>query len=766
MKFTTKGRTLAKLQQKGFNIPKLILINQKDFLNNKNKILFRISNLFKNKIALRSSALNEDSDKGSLAGKYLSFLNVDPKNIYELNDKLIKIINSYKNNRNNNEVIVQEMINDCKISGVCTTVDLHNYLPIINVNYDKNSRTDTVTSGHNNSNTFTIFKKKIKYIKNKKFKNLLLIVKRLQKIFDTDLLDIEFAINNKNKIFILQVRKIIILRNKKILSYKVYERILKKLEKKILKLQEKNYDLYGNTNCFGVMPDWNPAEIIGIKPKPLSLSLYKELITDHIWSKNRHQYGFKNLEAHHLITTFFGTPYVDVRVDFNSWIPKDLNSEISKKLVNFYLKKFKNNSNLHDKIEFKILFTCFAANTSLRLKGELTSNFNKAEIIKIKNSLKKINNIAYKSSFLDLKKINLLKKRQITLDKSKIYPINKIYFLIEDCKKFGTLPFAGLARCGFIAIDILNSFVETNIITQDEKNKYLGSIKNIASNITNDYNKLSKKKFCKIYGHLRPNTYDINSLNYNEGYKNYFGSKNKLPKYTDNFYFTKNQLSKIDYFLKKNRFNINSKQLNKFIRNSIYNREYAKFIFTKSIDLIFKNLIIFAKKNRIKRDDLSFVDIHTIIELNNTLNYADIKNQIKDQIRENKITYKFNSKIHLAETICSTKDLYYSYKNLNNGNFITQKIVNFQIIHLKDIKDIKKIKNKIVLIDSADPGYDFIFSKKIQGLITKFGGQNSHMSIRAAELSLPACIGIGENKFNSILEKKIITLDCLNKKVY
>ena len=44
-----------------------------------------------------------------------------------------------------------------------------------------------------------------------------------------------------------------------------------KLEKKISKLQEKNYDLLGNTNCFGVMPDWNPAEIIGTKPKQFVL---------------------------------------------------------------------------------------------------------------------------------------------------------------------------------------------------------------------------------------------------------------------------------------------------------------------------------------------------------------------------------------------------------------------------------------------------------------------------------------------------------------
>ena len=89
------------------------------------------------------------------------------------------------------------------------------------------------------------------------------------------------------------------------------------------------------------MPDWNPAEIIGKKPRPLALSLYREIITDHIWSENRFNYGFKDVSQFHLMTTFFNTPLVDVKVDFNSWLPRDLNENIQKKIINFYLDKFK-----------------------------------------------------------------------------------------------------------------------------------------------------------------------------------------------------------------------------------------------------------------------------------------------------------------------------------------------------------------------------------------------------------------------------------------
>ena len=72
------------------------------------------------------------------------------------------------------------------------------------------------------------------------------------------------------------------------------------------------------------------------------------------------------------------------------------------------------------------------------------------------------------------------------------------------------------------------------------------------------------------------------------------------------------------------------------------------------------------------------------------------------------------------------------------------------------------LKNKIVVIENADPGYDYIFSHKIKGLITKFGGINSHMSIRCNELNLPAAIGIGEKKYREVIVSKKILLDCEN----
>ena len=51
-----------------------------------------------------------------------------------------------------------------------------------------------------------------------------------------------------------------------------------------------------------------------------------------------------------------------------------------------------------------------------------------------------------------------------------------------------------------------------------------------------------------------------------------------------------------------------------------------------------------------------------------------------------------------------------------------------------------------------------LFSHGIKGLITKFGGSNSHMAIRCLELEIPAIIGMGEKKFNDLRSKRFYRL--------
>ena len=240
------------------------------------------------------------------------------------------------------------------------------------------------------------------------------------------------------------------------------------------------------------------------------------------------------MTSNHLMTIFLGTPYIDVRVDFNSWIPSSLDDRIKKKLISYYLRRFEKNSHFHDKIEFEILFTCYNASTKDKLKkisANYLSKYDKSKIIK---ELKKINDKALSKIDQEIKKIEILKKKQKEIGQSNLYSIDKIFWLIEDCKRYGTEPFAGLARSGFIAIEIINSLVNKEIISNTEKDNFMQSINTITKEILKN-KKISKKNFCEKYGHLRPNTYDILSKNYEENYIEFFGKKNlRKIKYNNN----------------------------------------------------------------------------------------------------------------------------------------------------------------------------------------------------------------------------------------
>ena len=539
-----KAKNLIFLKKKKFDVPKLLIFNCKDFYKNENFIIKNIQKNFKEKIAIRSSSKDEDGLKFSYAGKYKSFININPKNTNLLKIKIKEVIQSYK--KIDNIFFIQSMVKDIDLSGVVLSRDLNNYNPYFVINYNKGSNPTLVTSGKIKTQSIKYFPNQ-KYKIEKKFRKLVEISLKLKKIYHCEI-DIEFCINKKGKVFILQVRKLNLNKNSKnkFLDEKNFRRHLKNLEKKIIKLKVQQNNEFGKTTYFGVMPDWNQAEIIGKKPKPLALSLYRELITDHVWSENRFRYGFKDVSQFHLMTTFYNTPFIDVKIDFNSWLPRNLKKHTQVKLVNHYLNKFKKNINFHDKIEKEIIYSCYSLNLEKKASKDLEKILKKSELKVLIDSLKNINNLAIREKNEDFKKIKSLIVKQKKVEQSKLYYFDKIYWHVENCKKFGTLPFAGLARCGFIAIELIESFVNGKIISEEDKNNFLNSIDTISSKMSNDISRLSKPNFLEKYGHLRPNSYEITSLNYKDGYQKYFKNRKKKNFFKKDIYFFKK--SKIKNF--------------------------------------------------------------------------------------------------------------------------------------------------------------------------------------------------------------------------
>ncbi len=747
---------LKKYSENKFVIPEFIYISLKNFSRNEDSFVKIIQKKFKRKkIIIRSSALDEDNMNKSNAGKYLS-LKSSSDNYQEILLKIKKVIKHFRNK--DDQILIQEFIIKPQISGVIFTKDPKNGSDYYVINYDKSQLTDLITSGKKNEKMKTLIVYKSKIHLSKKFSKILKVIKYIEEKYQNNSLDIEFCFKNK-KMFIFQCRNLI-LKNRTINIDEYLVNIFKKIKK-----ISSNPSLPGRKTVLSNMSDWNPAEIIGFKPSKLAITLYDELITNSVWAEQRKNYGYKNVQPNALMYNLFGFPYIDLKTDFNSFLPKELPKDLSEKIVNDSINKITKYPYLHDKIEFEVIETCYDFFSKekvkfLKKKKDRDLYIKNLKILTI-NILKNANKIIKD----EYSKINKFEDQLNFIDQSKLSEVQRIYFIIHNIKTNGTLPFAGIARIAFITTKILKSFLNTKIITSSELEKFYGSVNLCTNDILIKANKAfnDKKKlkdFNKSYGHLRPSTYSIVSKNYKEGFTNYFQSNNLKKKKINNFNFKSSKMKQMQKMFNDHKIKINIREFLNISKNSIKLREDFKLIFSKGIDKIFENLIALGNEMKIPREDLQYLSILEFKEKYQSLDINKLSSILKKNIRQNKKDFKVLRYINLPDVIVNPNSVYCFEKSQAKGNFITNKVIIGKILAYN--KDVNKVmfKNNIILIENADPGFDFLFGLGIKGLITRYGGVNSHMAIRCLEENIPACIGIGEDNFEKIKKNKIIQLNC------
>ena len=161
---------------------------------------------------------------------------------------------------------------------------------------------------------------------------------------------------------------------------------------------------------------------------------------------------------------------------------------------------------------------------------------------------------------------------------------------------------------------------------------------------------------------------------------------------------------------------------------------------------------------------MSNLEFNDIMQFS-TKNRQQLVSTWKKKSDRKNIVRKLNEYFMLSSIIFSEDDFQVIRSYVTKPNFITKKQItaNVSILNLKN--KIPDIENKIVVIENADPGYDWIFAKNPVGLITKYGGVASHMAIRCAEIGLPAAIGCGEMLYDKLIQSSKIGLDCVNEQI-
>lgn len=736
------------------------------------------------KLVVRSSALSEDGFGVSNAGAYTSVLNVDGRNDGPLSAAIEKVIASYPDGHPDNQVLVQPMLEQVIASGVAFTKVLSSGAPYYVVNYDDTtSSTESITSGTScDHKTLFVHRRAPDHLTPvpDNLKGLMPALQEIEDLLGFDSLDIEFAITQGGQIHILQVRPIAV--DHESVGGDMAYGLLENAVDRFRQLQNPSPFVVGQHGYFGEMPDWNPAEIIGTRPGQLASSLYRYLIMDEVWAAQRAEYGYRDVRPQPLLRMFAGHPYVDIRASFNSFVPRALNNELAGRLVDFYMDWLRCHPHLHDKVEFDVVPTCYALDFE-RWRDRLINEggFSVGEADELGAGLKAITVGAIARTAGDLAAVDRFKQRFSAFRQEAAPSLDQAFSLLEECRQYGTLAFAHLARSAFVAITLLRSAVAKGALSQSAMDAFLNSIRTVSHQFTDDVGKVAKAEFpmdmfIGRYGHLRPGTYDITSFCYADNPDHFLvpaveraaADQAGEPNHSLSLDLWESEKHAFAKAVAAAGLPGDIEQLEHFMRQAIEGREYSKFVFTRHLSIALNCLAAYGQLHGKTREQVADIPIDAFSALRaGTVAVADESSWLEAQAAHGRESAQAVAMVELPPLLMSESDFYAFLYTDSQANFVGSGKVSAECVDLQKqtAGGEHSLAGKIALIPQADPGYDWLFGHGIVGLITTYGGANSHMAIRAAEFGLPAAIGVGEGKYETLVRASVLKLDPVNKRI-
>lgn len=776
---STKANTLHALagQLSHSKVEKIMIVLAGEIFSSPQETCRRIANTFAGRhVVVRSSSSNEDCYESSNAGHYESILDIDSSDDGAILAALEEVVASYAKDIDNimtEQILVQPMTENVRVSGVVFTRDINANLPYYLINYDESGATDSVTSGAGGRSLHIVRDISV-YQVSKEWQGLILAVREIEELLEGMVLDIEFAIQEDGQVVIFQVRPLAA--NYRFIK-KVNDQDFFTLRDAAKVDYRRNVNvLNGRNMLLSDMAFWNPAEMIGDNPRTLDYSLYREIITKKAWNEGLVPMGYRNVPGE-LMYKIGNKPYISVEYSFLALIPSSLPTKQALRLMEYYREKLKGDLTAHDKIEFEIVFSCYDFGTADAVKDLFHHGFSLEDVGMIKTDLLKMTERAVKDYPAVLQKdkesLNILKERREAVERKILFGQENVwqllaYFkgLLGDIQKYGTPQFSRQARYAFIARAFCSSLVSKGYVAKLEMDGFLSGLHTVASDFEQDFarfteSKMGRSEFYSKYGHLRSGTYDIRTERYDR--MNFSEtsfrarervSAKKMKNYLD--------LEILGDVCRQNGFTFSGDTLSSFMKTSIEQREFFKFEFTKSLSLALEILILAGEKLNIDRKRLSYLEITDILASEYYGSEAQLREFWEMIIEQRKKRYKEYSKLVLPDVILDDRDIDQVFFGESRPNFVTDQLVEAETALLDENVQIER---KIVIIPKADPGYDWIFTKGIAGLITEYGGAASHMAIRCAEFSIPAAIGCGRKLYEEAASARRLRLDCREKKI-
>ncbi len=775
----TKAESLERLRtmEHGAEIPPLVTFTLEAWHNRRDELIARaLSELPGERLIVRSSALGEDGWLESHAGRHESVAGVH-RSSEAVGRAVDDVFASYESSDGEHQVLVQPMLEDVSIAGVVMTRTHAAFAPYYVINFDDTThRTDAVTSGQD-ARTIVVHRD-AGLLTNAPaaLSEVLQAVQNIEKLVGHDSLDIEFAVTSDDRVHILQVRPIATAHAPAAVDDEQVGAAITRARRYLAQRDHGTFTLLGRRPHLSVMTDWNPAEIIGTKPRRLATSLYRHLVTDEVWARQRAEYGYRDVRPCPLLVEVAGHPYIDVRASLNSFVPAALDARTAARLVDAYLDRLHEHPELHDKIEFEVAFTCAIADFDAQAGRLAGAGLDAGEIAALRDALRDVTAAGIDRLAADAAAVAPLDAAIGRLRAAGLAPLDETYYQLELVRRAGTPVFAHLARGAFVATALIRSFERAGVLTEGDTAAFLVSVQTVLGRMRADAGAVASgalawEQFVDAYGHLRPGTYDITSPSYRSAPDLYLGPLVERAREAVGVHRDHTQDApvwnaatrrRVDAELARMGLGVDCEAFLAFAAAAIAGREESKFVFTKALSAALDCIAEFGAARGLTRDELALVSIADLLACRDVL--TDEIGFLRERVSEGRAAFELMQGVCLPGQITSDRDVVCFEQRRAEPNFVTQSVVEARVATV-GLGPAADVDGRIVLIPNADPGFDWLLARPIAGLVTMFGGANSHMAVRAAELRMPAAIGVGEVLYAELEPATVVRLDCASRRI-
>ncbi|MDP1796351.1 MAG: PEP-utilizing enzyme, partial [Planctomycetaceae bacterium] len=712
-------------------------------------------------------ALGEDSAAESLAGQFTSVPHVVGET--QVVEAIDRVVASYETPQSGDQIFLQPQLRSLTISGVAFSIDPITGGPYLVVNDQRSADTGEVTGGIACDDELFYWLRGTELPTEPHLMALISLMRELESLLGRDALDIEFAWAD-DTLFLLQVRPLVRVRRTErspMACHQSVREIATALERRRSAFPQ----VLGTGIAWGAMPDWNPAEMIGLRPRPLAAGLYRECITDRIWAEQRRRYGYRDVTGVPLMECFGGQALIDIRASFTSFVPAACSDSLAQCLVESALTELRSRPELHDKVEMELLHHCwtFDLREKLRTLPE-RAGLQPLDCAAVEQTLRDLTwrmMDPHAGPWSDDRRRMAAFAQWLTDRMALRRPVTPadIRIMLRQCRDAGGLAFAGLARVGFVAVAMLNSLVQMGVWTEEDRERFFRSQQTVLSQMHVDRSRLPMTEFLSRYGHLRPGTYDILVQRYDEAPEQYHLHAPLEPlSEPPPFRLADITARATSSLLLEHHFSMDLDACLHFLGEAIQFREYGKFVYSRGISELLRMLGEYAATLGLSRDDCSYADQSL---WDDAVSDDEFPHRLRQAIAAGRTAERASRGIVLPPLLFSTDELQSFRMPRCQPNYVTHGVGCGPVCELQSVMEETDgppdLRGMVVLLPSADPGYDWIFSTGIVAFVTKFGGANSHMAIRAREWNLPAAIGVGEVRYRRLVQARALRVDCLHQ---